>query len=298
MDAHADGWFSELNAELWPGQCLSLKYKEVLFKEKSPYQEIAVLATEDYGRVLLLDGIVQLTERDEFAYHEMLAHLPLCAHGSAESVCIVGGGDGGVVREVCRHAGVKRVVLCEIDELVIATAKRFFPKVASALGGVGGGDASESPADPRVTVHVGDGAAFVREHPGEFDVIITDSSDPLPGSPATALFEREYYSDLRDALRDGGIIATQAECMWLHLDLIKKMVDFSRELYDTAAYAYTCIPTYPSGQIGFILGAKGKDKQLKKPAFELRDADLKYYSPEIHEAAFVLPAFADRKLNQ
>ena len=233
--------------------------------------------------VLVLDGVIQVTESDEFSYQEMIAHIPLFAHGSPEKVLVIGGGDGGVLREVCKHEGVKEVVICEIDEDVISYSKKYLPSLACGY------------ADPRVIVKIMDGAEFMRQNPGVFDVIITDSSDPI--GPAAVLFEAPFYRGMYDALADGGIICTQGECMWLHKDLIKPLVNKVQEFCSTAEYAYTTIPTYPSGQIGFIIATKNRGS-CKKPAKVDSEMEkgLKYYNSELHEASFVLPSFARRAI--
>eukprot|EP00163_Fabomonas_tropica_P007157 TRINITY_DN16821_c0_g1_i2.p1 TRINITY_DN16821_c0_g1~~TRINITY_DN16821_c0_g1_i2.p1 ORF type:complete len:192 (+),score=43.67 TRINITY_DN16821_c0_g1_i2:444-1019(+) len=148
---------------------------------------------------------------------------------------------------------------------------------------------------PKCTIHIGDGFEFLKSKPGTFDIIIVDSSDPV--GPAHTLFEKPFYALLHDALRDGGIVATQGECLWLHLDLIKGMSEFCRELYPTVQYAFTTIPTYPSGQIGFMLCSKGGSlKEPRRTPTEAMQDGLKYYNPEVHRAAFVLPQFAKKEL--
>nr|KJB52600.1 hypothetical protein B456_008G269900 [Gossypium raimondii] len=175
------GWFSEsqsssddagkmvyFNNPMWPGEAHSLKVESILFKEKSDYQEVLVFESSTYGKVLVLDGIVQLTEKDECAYQEMIAHLPLCSIPSPKTVLVVGGGDGGVLREISRHSSVEHIDICEIDKMVIDVSKKFFPELAVGF------------EDPRVDLHVGDAIEFLRHAPkGKYDAIIVDSSDPV-----------------------------------------------------------------------------------------------------------------------
>jgi spermidine synthase len=197
---------------------------------------------------------------------------------------VIGGGDGGVIREVAKHPGVEEIVECEIDEGVIKVSKKHLPSLAKGYD------------DPRVTVKVMDGAKFMDENQDSFDVIITDSSDPI--GPASVLFETPFYNAMYKSLREGGIVCTQGECMWLHLDLIKPLVDSISGKFSSVEYAYTTIPTYPSGQIGFIVATKGKQSckvPARKPTEEVQKG-LKYYTPEIHEAAFALPAFCRRAI--
>ncbi|KAK7450502.1 hypothetical protein BaRGS_00039933 [Batillaria attramentaria] len=282
MDQIKDGWFSELS-ELWPGQSMSLQVEEVLFNEKSKYQNVLVFKSKTYGNVLVLDGVIQCTERDEFSYQEMIAHLPLCCHPSPRRVLVIGGGDGGVAREVLKHKQVEKVDMCEIDEMVIEASKKYLPKMACSF------------ENPRLSLHIQDGFDFMSKHEGTYDVIITDSSDPI--GPASSLFEKKYYELMKKALKPGGIVCSQGECAWLHLDLIRNMQEFCRTLFPTVSYAYTTIPTYPSGQIGFILCSLSPDLKFEKPVRELtssqiEDFQLRYYNPHIHRAAFCLPEFA------
>jgi len=282
MEAHnciKDGWFSEYGT-LWPGQCLSIEVEEVLFQGKSQYQDILVFKSKTYGKVLVLDGVIQITERDEFSYQEMMAHLPLCSHPNPKKVLVIGGGDGGILREVCKHKELQEVTICEIDQMVIDVSKKYLPSTSVGYD------------DPRVRVHIGDGAAFMAERKAEFDVILVDSSDPV--GPAESLFQASFYQCMREALRPNGIICTQGECMWLHLDLISGLLDFSRKIFNHVQYAYTCIPTYPSGQIGFIIGSLGDACDVPKRTPEL--ANIKYYNKDIHAASFILPQFAKKLL--
>lgn len=214
----------------------------------------------------------------------MITHIPLFAHPNPKRVLCIGGGDGGVLREIARHPGVEEIVICELDADVIAVSKQYLPQLAQGFD------------DPRVTVHIKDGAVFMEENQNSFDVIITDSSDPV--GPASVLFETPFYNAMYKSLREGGIVCTQGECMWLHLDLIQPLVKSIGSTFSSVEYAYTTIPTYPSGQIGFIIATKGKDT-CKAP---VREADpkmlkaLKYYTPDLHKASFILPAFAQRAI--
>ena len=227
----------------------------------------------------------EFTERDEFAYHEMLCHLPLFSHPNPRRVLIVGGGDGGVLREVCRHSCVEKITIVEIDPEVIAVCKEFFGTVTAT-----------SFEDPRVEIVNADGAEYMKNAESEtYDIIIADSSDPL--GPAESLFQPEFYESMHRALREGGIICCQGECMWIHLDLISDVLACCADIFDYAEYATTMVPTYPCGQIGFILARKGWggscDVPRRRPAFL---SELRWYNPEIHQAAFVLPEFVRQRL--
>lgn len=286
MDALKSGWFSELS-ELWPGQCMSLQIEEVLYHEKSDCQDVMVLKSKTYGKVLVLDGVIQCTERDEFSYQEMIAHLPLNCHPCPKKVLVIGGGDGGVLREIVKHPLVETVDLCEIDKKVVEVSKKYLPQLACGF------------SSPKCNIHFADGFKFMADHRNEYDVIITDSSDPI--GPASSLFEQSYYELMKKALRPNGIICNQGECVWLHLDLIKSMKNFCQKLYPVVEYCYTTIPTYPSGQIGFLICSTNPDSNLKEPVREfsreeIKKLGLRYYNSDIHRAAFVLPEFARQKI--
>lgn len=288
MNAVKDGWFSELS-ELWPGQCMSLEVEEVLHKEKSKFQDVLVFKSKTYGNVLVLDGVIQCTERDEFSYQEMLAHLPMVCHRNPKKVLIIGGGDGGVAREVLKHPGVESVHQCEIDEMVIEVSKKYLPNMACSF------------ENPKMHLHIKDGFEFMAEHKGEFDVIITDSSDPI--GPASSLFQKKYYELMKQALKPQGIVCSQGECMWIHVDLIAGMLDFCDTLYPAVSYAYTAIPTYPCGQIGFVMCSLDTDMNFEEPPRaltkeEVESFKLKYYNNDIHKSAFKLPQFAQKALKE
>jgi spermidine synthase len=283
-----DGWFAEKEA-MWPGQRFCLQVKEVLHQEKSQYQDIMVFDSMTYGRVLILDGVIQLTERDEFAYQEMIAHLPIFGHRKPENVLIVGGGDGGVLREVARHKGIKKIVMCEIDERVVEVSKKFF-----------GSTMATAYNDPRLELHFMDAALYMKEHQNFFDVIIVDSSDPV--GPAETLYTSDFYRDMWQALRGDGVVCTQGECTWLHLQLIERVMRDAKGLYPTVDYAYSCVPTYPNGQIGFVLASRNPDalslREPKRPVPADMASVLRYYTASMHRASFKLPQFAEAGLSK
>jgi len=280
-----DGWFREIS-EMWPGQAMTLKVNQIVHHEKSLYQDVLIFESSDYGMVLVLDNVIQCTERDEFAYQEMITHLGMFSHPNPKNVLVIGGGDGGVLREVVKHDCVERAVLCDIDEAVIRLSKKYLPGMSVGY------------QHPKVEVHVGDGFKFLDDYKNEFDVIITDSSDPE--GPAEALFQKPYFELLKGALREGGIITTQAENPWLHMSMITGLKKQCKEVFPVAEYGWTTIPTYPAGQIGFMVCSKDGSANVKKPVRTLtteeEDKIFKYYSKEVHEAAFVLPKFAEKAL--
>ncbi|WFD32206.1 saccharopine dehydrogenase (NADP+, L-glutamate-forming) [Malassezia sp. CBS 17886] len=272
-----DGWFYEASPQ-WPGQAMSLQVRRILHAEKSKFQDVLVFESATYGNVLVLDGAIQCTERDEFSYQEMIAHLPINSHPSPKRVLVIGGGDGGVLREVVKHDLVEEAVLCDIDEAVPRVSKQYLPHMAAGL------------TSPKAKVIIGDGFAFLKDpaNKGAFDVIITDSSDPE--GPAEMLFQQPYFALLRDALKPGGHISTQAESMWIHLGLIHSLTQSTKALFPVANYAYTTIPTYPCGQIGFVVCGLDAHRDVRVP---LRTVpDCRYYTNDVHRASFVLPEFA------
>ncbi|KAH8268430.1 spermidine synthase [Drosophila bipectinata] len=278
MDSLNNGWFSELQADLWPGQSFSLKVKEVIHKEKSKFQDIQIVETETYGRCLILDGIIQCTARDEFSYQEMISFLPLCAHPNPKKVLIVGGGDGGVAREVVKHPLVQEVHQVEIDDRVVELSKQYLPAMACGF------------ENEKLKLTIGDGFDYMKNHKNEFDVIITDSSDPI--GPAVSLFQESYYELMKHALKEDGIVCSQGGSFWLDLDYIKKTMSGCKEHFAKVAYAVTSVPSYPCGHIGFVMGSLNKSQDFVTPKLgssEINALDLKYYSSEIHSAAFALP---------
>ncbi|KAI8952549.1 spermine synthase [Xylaria longipes] len=280
-----DGWFREIS-HMWPGQAMTLKVEKVLHHEKSQYQDVLIFKSTDHGTVLVLDNVIQCTERDEFSYQEMITHLAMNSHPDPKKVLVIGGGDGGVLREVVKHECVEEAILCDIDEAVIRLSKEYLPGMAEGF------------KHPKVKVHVGDGFKFLDEYKNAFDVIITDSSDP--DGPAESLFQKSYFQLLHDALRSGGVITTQAENQWLHLPLIAKLKKECGEVFPVAEYAYTTIPTYPSGQIGFMVCCKEAGRNVREPlrSWSPEDEDrlCRYYNAEIHKASFILPTFAKKAL--
>ncbi|MCP3940450.1 MAG: spermidine synthase [Desulfobacteraceae bacterium] len=279
-----NGWFSEI-CPMWPGVALSLEIMETIYSKKSKFQQIDLYQTRHHGKMLVLDGIIQLTEFDEFTYQEMMTHLPLFSHPDPKSVLVIGGGDGGVLREIGRHDVVEKIDFCEIDEAVIAVSKKFLPELGCGFD------------DSRVNVHIGDGNAFIQKKINAYDVIIVDSSDPI--GPGEVLFKKAFYEGLKNALKPGGIIATQGESIFMHQEWVGTLAGITRELFLVQAYANIYVPTYPGGNIGICMGSLGP--KLVTPARQICQSiqdQLKYYTPQMHKAAFVLPYFAEKLLKE
>ncbi|MBU2517639.1 MAG: polyamine aminopropyltransferase [Proteobacteria bacterium] len=263
-------------ADLQGSLGLALKVDRVLHHERTAFQELHVLECGPLGRVLLLDGIIQATEFDEPAYHEMLAHVPLLTHPAPSRVLIIGGGDGGTLREVLKHPTVRQVELCEIDGQVVEASKRFFPGLAVGL------------ADPRLKLTIGDGVAFLAETQERYDAILIDSSDP--DGPAEGLFGEDFYQSVKHALAPGGVAAALAESYYLYQDLIRDTFAVLDEVFPHACYYTAQVPTYNSGLMGFALMTTSAYPLSPPDAMRVGElTPLRYYTEAAHRAAFALP---------
>jgi spermidine synthase len=266
-----------------------LKAERVLFESQTEHQHLVIFDNNRFGRVMMLDHIVQLTTADEFIYHEMMAHVPLTALEAVEpettkSVLIIGGGDGGVLREVLRHPSVERAVLCEIDHSVIDMCKDYFPAVSD-----GAFD------NPRAEIVIADGTEYVRQHKNSFDVIMVDSTDPI--GPGAVLFTKEFYGDCQEALNEGGVMLTQNGLPFMQPEELKQSVTYFKELGFKEATAFTA--TTP----GYFGGPMSQGWASKRPDLSQVDADLlwdwynaldiktRYYDPDVHRGAFALPRY-------
>ena len=268
-------WFSETFGDIRA----AWRVKEVLYRGRSKYQDILILETVPFGRMLVLDGCVMTTERDECAYHEMLVHPGLLAHPKPEQVCVVGGGDGGTVREVLKHPTVKRVVLAEIDEEVISVSRRYLPSLTSALG------------DARVEIVVGDGARYLADHPRSFDVVLSDSTDPV--GPGAVLFGDAYFLSARNALREGGVFVTQCKSLWTDAASVRDSAARLSRHFSTVLPYMAAIPTYPTGSWSFLIATQGLDarRTLAADRQALICGTTRYYTPAHQSGAFAVPAF-------
>jgi spermidine synthase len=226
--------------------------------------------------------MVMTTDIDEFVYHEMITHVALNTHPNPQRVLVVGGGDGGAIREIVKHSSVQEAILAEIDQRVIDTSIEYLPEIASALTG-----------NPRVKLMVGDGIKFIRDHQNRFDVIIVDSTEPI--GPAEGLFAKSFYEELYGALKEDGIMVAQTESPWFNQDLIKRVFRDIKSLFAITRLYTVSIPTYPSGLWSFTIGSKKYDP-LNVSEAEIAELSTKYYTKELHKAAFVLPKFVEELL--
>ncbi|UOQ94995.1 polyamine aminopropyltransferase [Halobacillus shinanisalinarum] len=266
-------WFTEKQTENFG---ITAKVNRTLHKEQTEFQELEVVETEEWGRMLLLDDMVMTTEKDEFVYHEMIAHVPLFTHPSPKKVLVVGGGDGGVIREVLKHESVEQATLAEIDGKVIEYSKTYLPSIAGALD------------NPRVDVQVSDGFMHIAKSEREYDVIMVDSTEPV--GPAVSLFTKGFYEGIANALKEDGILVAQTDNPWFKADLIRQVYGDVKETFPITRVYTANIPTYPSGLWTFTMGSKIYDP-LKVPDERFQEFDTKYYTKELHNACFALPKF-------
>jgi spermidine synthase len=285
MHLHATGWFTEE----WSGEgsAISFRLAHKLYEKRSDFQTIEVFETERFGRLLTLDGLVMLTDRENFIYHEMLSHPALFTHPAPGEVLIIGGGDCGTLREVLKHPQVQRVQQVEIDAEVTRAAERFFPLLC------------ESNTDPRASLHFEDGIDWVkRAAPESYDLIIVDGSDPL--GPAAVLFSEEFFAACHRALRSGGLMCGQSESPLFHMDLLAHV---HRSLgaagFGECRTLFFPQCVYPSGWWSATLGCKGGSI----PDFRVEDVDRRpfetqYYNAEVHRAASAMPEFFRRRIGR
>ncbi|GGD33261.1 polyamine aminopropyltransferase [Sinisalibacter lacisalsi] len=276
------GWSNET---LHADYAQSLRIGRLIYDSETEHQRLRVFENDTFGRVLTLDDVVQTTEADNFIYHEMMAHVPILAHGAARRVLIVGGGDGGMAREVLKHASVEHVTMVEIDAGVVAFSQAYLPMLSQ-----GAFD------DPRLDLVIADGAAFMRETAGGYDVIIVDSTDPV--GPGEVLFTDTFYGHARAALAEGGILVTQNGVPFLQgAELTNTMRAFKALFPDWTCYLAT-IPSYAGGPMAMGWGSAGTARQtapeVLRARFEAAGLDTGYYTPEVHLGAFALPGYVRR----
>ena len=273
-------WFTEKYSSGWG---IALKVTRGIFSGKSKYQKIDILETQDFGKILIIDGATMITERDEFTYHEMLVHVPLFTHKNPEKVLVIGGGDGGAVREIARHNVVKEITLVEIDEDVIELCKRYFPTVSYAF------------SDSRVSVVIADGIKYLENcAPSTYDVILVDSTDPI--GPAVGLFEKDFYQKCYKALKDDGILTVQSGSPYFQEDVIEKVFKAMQDIFPITRTYLTGVASY-GGLWSFTLGSKLYDP-IKGPSRKDHEvlSELRYYNEGLHVGAFQLPNYLLKRL--
>ncbi len=276
----ADQKFTET---LYQGWQADYRCDEVYFDSATDHQRLVIFKNPIFGRMMMLDGVTQTTEADEFIYHEMLAHVPILAHGDAKKVLIIGGGDGGMLREVLRHTSVELCTMVEIDPSVVELSKQYLPNHSA-----GAFD------DPRTHLVFDDGAAFVKNPPHTYDVMIVDSTDPI--GPGEVLFQDTFYANARRCLNPGGILVTQNGVPFMQPDELKNTVTHLKYLFADASCYLATIPTYVGGPMA--MGWATDNAELRHIDLDVLDARFKsaeiktrYYAPAVHKAAFALPGY-------
>lgn len=276
-------WFSEPHT---PDVKLSIRVERQLYSGESDFQRIDVFESPEFGRFLVLDGYIMLTEKDEFIYHEMMVHVPMAVHPCVRRALVIGGGDGGVVRELTRYPEIEQIDLVEIDEQVIHVCREFLPEISCRLD------------ENRVHIYYEDGLRFVRAREDAYDLIIVDSTDPF--GPGEGLFTREFYGNCFKALKEDGIMVNQHESPFYQADATACMRAHKRivETFPISKVYQAHIPTYPSGHwlFGFASKKYHPLRDLDKNRFLDRELDTRYYTPRLHEGAFCLPAYVEKLL--
>jgi spermidine synthase len=243
---------------------------DILYSGKSKFQEILILDSKEFGNILVLDGVVQVTERDEFFYHEMLSHVALHAHIKPQSVLIIGGGDGGTLREVLKHESVKTVQVVELDEEVIEISKRYLPTIACGY------------SDVRVNVLEMDGAKFVKQTGNKFDIVLIDSTDPVGG--AQVLFSEQFFNDIHSVLSEDGIMAIQTESLHFHRQFVMNIQKKLGSIFEIARLYTVPLATYAGNWWTFSIASKKYEPSIPQREYAI---ETKYYDDQVHTNAFL-----------
>ncbi|SEN04959.1 spermidine synthase [Pseudomonas sp. ok272] len=281
---------SEYLETLYEGYGQRFGMDKLLHEVRTEHQHLVIFENSRMGRVMALDGVIQTTEADEFIYHEMLTHVPILAHGAARRVLIIGGGDGGMLREVAKHRGVEHITMVEIDGTVVDMCKEFLPNHSK-----GAFD------DPRLNLVIDDGMRFVATTEEKFDVIISDSTDPI--GPGEVLFSENFYQACRRCLNEGGILVTQNGTPFMQIEEVKTTAGRLRSLFPDWHFYQAAVPTYIGGAMTFAWGATDTAyRTLSRDTLRQRFAGsgivTRYYNPEIHIGAFALPQYVLQAVNK
>lgn len=273
-------WFSET---LHPGFQQRFEISKILYRSRTDVQDLVIFENPYFGRILALDGVIQTTERDEPCYHEMLAHVPILSHGDARDVLIIGGGDGGALRDVLKHKSVERATMVEIDRGVVDMCAEYMPSLSDGAF-----------ENARADIVIADGVKFVKETDRRFDVIIIDSTDPI--GPAIPLFSDEFYTDCQSILTEDGIVVCQSGVGFVQPDEARETYRRLDRLFDDAALYLTQVPTYAFGFMTLGWGAKSDrarkmDLATIEARFDAAAIETRYYTPAIHAGCFSLPAY-------
>jgi spermidine synthase len=275
-------WYTEEHSS---GARFSIKINKQLYSDKSEFQQIDVMETEEFGKVLTLDGFMMLTERDEFIYHEMIVHVPMAVNPNIKNVLVIGAGDGGVVRELTRYKSVETIDMAEIDKKVVDVCRKYLPQTACSLD------------DSRVNIHYDDGLRYIRRKENEYDLIIVDSTDPF--GPGEGLFTKEFYGNCYKALKDDGILINQHESPYYeaYAESMKRAHSRIISFFPITRVYQAHIPTYPSGMWMFGFASKKYDPmKFDVQAWNSLGIKTKYYNTELHKGCFALPNYVKELL--
>ncbi|ENA29587.1 spermidine synthase 1 [Pseudomonas sp. HPB0071] len=268
---------------LYDGYGQRFRMDELLHEVRTEHQQLVIFKNARMGRVMALDGVIQTTEADEFIYHEMLTHVPLFAHGQAKRVLIIGGGDGGILREVAKHKSVEHITMVEIDAAVVDMCKTYLPNHSN-----GAFD------DSRLNLVIDDGMRFVANTTDRFDVIISDSTDPI--GPGEVLFSENFYQACHRCLSEGGILVTQNGTPFMQLDEVKTTASRVNGLFADWHFYQAAVPTYIGGAMTFAWGSRDAGKRFVpvdtlRERFAASGIVTRYYNADIHIGAFALPQY-------
>lgn len=278
-----DLWYTEEHSK---DVRFSIKVNKQIYTKESKFQRIDILESEEFGKILTLDGLIMVTEKDEFIYHEMITHIPMAVNLNIKKVLVIGGGDGGCVRELTRYKTIEEIHMVEIDEEVVKACKEFIPKTACKLN------------DERVKIFYQDGLRFVRTKENEYDLIIVDSTDPF--GPGEGLFTKEFYGNCYKALTEDGILVNQHESDYYtdYANSMKRAHKRIQEIFPVCEIYQAHIPTYPSGHwlFGFASKKFKPVKDLKEKEWNELNIKTRYYNTRLHEGAFALPNYVNEMM--
>ncbi|NSL53210.1 polyamine aminopropyltransferase [Calidifontibacillus erzurumensis] len=285
MEQLVQKYLSTVNGDYWLTENeydnlrISYRIKDIIFEQRSAFQDVMILDSYNFGRMLVLDGIVQTTSVDGYIYNEMISHVPISIHPNPKKVLIIGGGDCGAAKEVCKYEEVEQIDVVEIDEVVVKACIEHLPEVSGNLN------------DPRVRFVFEDGVVFAANKTDEYDVIIVDSSDPI--GPAKVLFEKSFYESLHKALKPDGLMVCQSQSPIFHSDVMKQSYSRIKELFKEVKMYTAVVPTYPGGFWSFTIGSK---QYINVNPSKVKNKQTQYVNEQIIESCFGLPQFVVNKL--
>ncbi len=276
-------WYTEQHTE---NVRFSIKVDKLLYSGQSEFQRIDVFESKEFGKFFTLDGLMMVTEKDEFIYHDMITHIPMATNPNIKKVLVIGAGDGGTVRELTRYDGIETIDMVEIDKLVVDICREYLPQTACKLD------------DPRVHLYFEDGLKFVRTKVSEYDLIIVDSTDPF--GPGEGLFTKEFYGNCFNALKEDGILVNQHESPYYssYAKSMKRAHQRIKEFFPICKVYQAHIPTYPSGHWLFGFASKKYDplNDMNEDAWNNLGLETKYYNTDLHKGCFAIPNYVKELL--